>query len=142
MVRICSILVLALLLLAAGCGSADKLAANDIVNELKEQGIELASADVKETIELKGVRPHTFTIRKTDEDSADPELLSIYLFDSASKRDQGADEFTRSRQSYSGLQPLIYKYRNALILYWPRMVVNQSETKFGDALNSVLNKHT
>jgi hypothetical protein len=79
MKRICGMIVLALSILIAGCSSADKLAASDVVKELRNQGIELSPADAREEQEheLKGVRPHSFTIGKTKEADGVPELLSI-----------------------------------------------------------------
>ncbi|MFC0211633.1 hypothetical protein ACFFK0_04060 [Paenibacillus chartarius] len=68
------------------------------------------------------------------------ETIAVYVFKSAAERVIAEDELQLAYRSPGPpLNPVIFRRGNVLLLYWPSLIINQSGTTYGDALQRALN---
>jgi len=91
-----------------------------IEEELISQQLLLTPASVEKEWVLNGIKPKSYKVKHIDEetDTSKLEQISIYLFDSEQRLEEGLNDFHKQTELIDMLYPRIYKIKNAMIFYW------------------------
>ncbi|GGD84409.1 hypothetical protein [Paenibacillus nasutitermitis] len=100
------------LVLAAGCTTEPDINLNDISTVIADKGVELLEENEEmNRFVLEGLKATTYMLDNG-------EAISIYLFRSVKKREQGLADFNKQKEKYDMQIPAIFEVKNALIFYW------------------------
>lgn len=132
------ILLCSMLLLTACTSKPDNLTIDDLKDAFQFEDIKLSDTNKAASEIFMGVKPNNYKLEND-------ETVSMYIYDSNDKHELGYKQLQTQQLLQSSYAPIIYKVKNALILYhykvFPKtQTAKLTETEYGVAMDKALKR--
>lgn len=135
--KITAIVAVMIIFLLGACSSQPKSALQSPADAFRAEGIAFTQIQLTgNALELQGVNPLDYKLDNG-------EIVSVYAFDSAAKREAGYQDFLKHQQIQSSHAPIVFEAGSFLVTY--RNNVNSStqtaklsDTQYGEKIRQAV----